>query len=70
MDYIVDLEIFGPFRCTNKLSKLVYRDKPDANLVMLWWNKWRGVDYETQQRVVKDANNNTFAPNDENKVHS
>ena len=67
MNYIVSLENVQPLRRLGELRQLEYRKKHNANPVVLWLDKLRGIDYKTQKRLVDDTCNDIL---DKNKVRS
>ena len=68
MYYIVGLENAKPLRRWGKLRQLEYREKDNTNPIVLWLEKWRGIDYKTQKELVDDTHSDTFDADDKNMV--
>ena len=68
INYIVALENSKRLRYLGKLLSLEYKEKKNRSWILKWWDKVRGIDYETQEKLVEDTYNNTFDPDEDNKV--
>lgn len=68
VNYIVAMENSNTLRNLGRLLHLEYKEKEKESWIMSWWNKLLGIDYATQEKLVDDTYNDTFDPDEENKV--
>lgn len=64
---MIGMENSNRLRRFGRLLRLEYKEEKES-WIMSRWNKYRGLNYMTQKKLVDETYNDTFDPDEENRV--